>query len=609
MSRSDLDRSGRRRARRFWWERVRPFWQGFRWPFIAILAVLALVLGGIGFDSYLDARGVSRSFWHKVYLSLQLYGLESGNLDPPIPLPLEVARLLAPIAAGFAAFGALAAIFRQQIARWFMRLRARDHVIVCGLGRAGRLLSHEFRARGQRVIVIDRDPDNPAIGECRQEGAVVLVGDATDRSLFAAARVDRARYLFAVTGDDGINAQIGIDARALVAHRRPPPLACFVRVLDADLAELLDVEMATRATDVFRLEFFNPSERGAPALLNQHPPFDEKGETPIGPPHSLVVGLGEMGSRLILHIAGRWKAISDRGDSRVRVTVADRDAVDAVEALRVRHPMLDAACEVIVRSVDVKDPEFDRAEFLFDPDGRCDVTSVYVCLGDDTTGLAAGLRLRRRLRERAVPIVVRTKQHGGLASLFGDAADEYENLHAFGLLELTCRPEVLLMGRREIIARAAHEEYIRKQRRDGQTAEINPSIVPWVELPEHLKESNRAQADDIGNKLRTIGCAIEPLTDPGADTFHFRNGEIELLARKEHDRWWREREKDGWKFAPEKDVERKKSPYLIPWDELPEEIKDYDRGPVAAIPMLLAKAGFRVVRVGQEVRHDESGRN
>jgi hypothetical protein len=598
--------SRRLHARLIWWERVRPFWRGIRWPFLAILAVFTLALGGFGFDAYLDARGVHRSFWQKLYLSLQLFGLEAGTLESPMPVSLEVARLLSPIVAGFAAVSAVAAIFRQQIARWWVRLRARKHVIVCGLGSAGRPLTHEFRQRGQKVVVIERNADNPSISDSRREGAVVLIGDVSDRRFLDSARVDRARYLFAVTGDDGINAQVGIDARALTVGRRPPPLTCFVRVLDVDLAELLDAEMATRATDSFRLEFFNPSERGAPALLNEHPPFDETGETPWGAPHLLIVGLGEMGARLILHVAGRWRAIGDRDGSRVRVTVVDQDAVDVVGALQARYPQLGDACELIPRRVDVDDSEFERGEFLFDAGGRCDVTGAYVCLGDDTKGLAAGLRLRRLLRERGVTIVVRTKQRGGLASLFGDAADEYENMHTFGLLEVTCRPEVFLAGRRELIARAAHEGYVRQQEADGNTPETNSSMVSWEDLPDHLKESNRAQADDIGNKLRTIGCAIVPLTAPAADTFEYRDGEIELLARKEHERWWREREAEDWTYAPEKNVDKKKSPYLVPWEDLSEEIKDYDRSPVAAIPALLAKAGFRVVRMRQEARHGES---
>lgn len=587
---------------RFWWNRLKGVWRGVRWLAIGGLAALALVLGYASFDSYLGARGIVRSFWDKLYLSIQLFPLHSGAVEPPAPASLHVARLLAPAVTAYAAGSAILAIFRDQVARARVRWVARNHVVVCGLGRTGHLLTLGFRARGERVVAIEKDPSAPAIGECREAGATVLVGDATDEVLLPKTRVDRARHLFAVCGDDGANAKIAIDARALVRRRSGPPLACVVRILDVALAELLEAEMAARSGEGCRLEFFNPSERGAPALLNEHPPFDDHGCTPFGVPHLLVVGLGEMGSRLVLHAARRWRAVAEPG-ARLRVTVVDRVAESLVRSLSIRHEEPAGALELVPRQHDIDTPEFERAEFLLDPDGGRHVTGVYVCLDDDAKGIGAGLRLCRRLRGRKIPIVVRTKQHGGLGALVGDGTAACENLHVFGLLNLTCRPEVFLAGRTEILARAIHEEYVHKQTEDGATPETNPSMVPWEELPEHLKESNRRQADDIGAKLRAIGCEIEPVSGPASDSFRFAPHEVEHLARLEHDRWWKEREADGWTFAPEKDVTEKKSPYLVEWEELSEEIREYDRIAVRGIPAFLARAGFRVVRSREEEPH------
>jgi hypothetical protein len=81
-------------------------------------------------------------------------------------------------------------------------------------------------------------------------------------------------------------------------------------------------------------------------------------------------------------------------------------------------------------------------------------------------------------------------------------------LRAFSLLEHTCRAERLTGAtRNEIIARAMHEEYVRKQVDDGQTPQTNPSMVAWEQLPESLREPNRRQADYVPVKLQAIGCA------------------------------------------------------------------------------------------------------
>ena len=58
-----------------------------------------------------------------------------------------------------------------------------------------------------------------------------------------------------------------------------------------------------------------------------------------------------------------------------------------------------------------------------------------------------------------------------------------------------------------------------------------------------------------------------------------------------------ERTRSGWTYAPgPKDVAAKTSPYLVPWDDLDEDIKNYDRAPVREMPALLKEAGFAVSR-------------
>jgi ryanodine receptor 2 len=52
---------------------------------------------------------------------------------------------------------------------------------------------------------------------------------------------------------------------------------------------------------------------------------------------------------------------------------------------------------------------------------------------------------------------------------------------------------------------------------------------------------------------------------------------IELLAEHSHDTWARQRLKDGWRYGPKRDDEKKEHPSLMPYDKLPESEKEYDR--------------------------------
>jgi hypothetical protein len=356
--------------------------------------------------------------------------------------------------------------------------------------------------------------------------------------------------------------------------------------------------MTWQAGDSFRMETFNAAERGVPALLRKQPAFDDHGSTPLGPPHVVIVGLGEMGANLVIKAARRWRSIPERGRRRFRVTVVDSKADEHVAALNERFPRLSSMCVMEAHRMEIDSAAFERAEFLFDSKGHCSVTGVYVCVGDDAIGLSAALHLRHRLGDRDVPIVVRTTHEGGVAALVrGDAGSgRYAGLDIFGLFDLVSRPDVLLRGQNEILARAIHEEYQRRQRLKGDTRATDPSVVDWEELAEALRESNRHQAADIFRKLRLIGCDIEPLTDWDSPLATLSSEEVENLARLEHERWLHERKAAGWRYSAHKNEARKLSPYLVPWDELSEEVKANDRDTAGAMPAYLAEVDLAVVR-------------
>src|SRR3990170_3349443 len=184
------------------------------WFVVGAMGAVGLVLGYVGFARHATIHGQQLSFWDLVYLVLQLIPLNSGAVAGPVPWQLIVARLLVPAVAGYAAVSALTAVFSDQVLR--LRLRfLRRHLVICGLGRMGALLAERFTERGTRVVVIEREGRNPHIEASREAGAWVITGDATLRETLRAAGVQQARYLIAVCGDDGVNAEVAVTAREL----------------------------------------------------------------------------------------------------------------------------------------------------------------------------------------------------------------------------------------------------------------------------------------------------------------------------------------------------------------------------------------------------------
>jgi hypothetical protein len=79
--------------------------------------------------------------------------------------------------------------------------------------------------------------------------------------------------------------------------------------------------------------------------------------------------------------------------------------------------------------------------------------------------------------------------------------------------------------------------------------------------------------------------------------FEFSSEEIELLAEMEHERWVTERRLSGWSYGEIKDVDNKISPYLVPWKDLTEDVKEWDRQTIYGIPEIMKMAKFEIYRL------------
>jgi voltage-gated potassium channel len=92
----------------------------------------------------------------------------------------------------------------------------RDHMIVCGFGRMGRFVCHEFSAQGLAFVVVEKRGE--LLEEFSMPHGIPLHGDATTDEMLQRAGVQRARGLVAVAGSDADNLYITMSARLLNAR-------------------------------------------------------------------------------------------------------------------------------------------------------------------------------------------------------------------------------------------------------------------------------------------------------------------------------------------------------------------------------------------------------
>jgi voltage-gated potassium channel len=177
-----------------------------------ILAVVGYMIAGW---SLLDA----------IYMVvITIFGVGYGEVQPVNTPALRVFTILV-IVAGTSSAVYVVGAFVQMITEGEIRkaLGARrmvreietltDHVIICGYGRIGQILTRKMMEAKQPFVVIDNDSDRATRAEAM--GYLVQFGSATDETILESAGILRAKVLATVLSDDAANVFITLTARSL----------------------------------------------------------------------------------------------------------------------------------------------------------------------------------------------------------------------------------------------------------------------------------------------------------------------------------------------------------------------------------------------------------
>jgi hypothetical protein len=69
---------------------------------------------------------------------------------------------------------------------------------------------------------------------------------------------------------------------------------------------------------------------------------------------------------------------------------------------------------------------------------------------------------------------------------------------------------------------------------------------------------------------------------------------VERLAENNHDHWALKRLEEGWRYGPKRNDSAKEHPDLVPYAELPESEKDYDRKTVIEALKAIIANGYDI---------------
>jgi hypothetical protein len=541
----------------------------FKWQIILLLiAILTVVLGVIGFAKLPAEISGADTFNDYLYLALQLLVLNSGAVHGDINPQLELARFLGAFFAVYAILQILSFIFSRQLQVFWISLRYRNHVIICGLGRIGSLLAQGLIEQGKRVVVIENNIENGHINQLQELGAIVLMGDATDSNMLGKAGLKKADVIIAVGGGDGVNSLIAEQAYHLVdKEKRRGALEprrvvkCYAHILNTHLCHYLTGRALTTWTaDNFQLELINIMDIGARTILEKYPLVHE-GVSADEPPHLLVIGLTPVGLSLVARAGRSWLPVFEQTGKTLPITIIDQDAKAHLDLLSMEFPYLENIFSINTTCVDTSTPAFLKNWPPIATKELDQISRIFVCLDNDANGLTVALMLLQRVRNRNLPIIVFLTTYGELEGLLSerkdgisdkiiceslpdslecaadDTASGFETLIPVNLLEFACTPSILEQGLFEDLAIAIHEQYCDRAKNRGEDL-YQPKYYSWFsqekgrDLDTASKNRNRGQARYIGKMLWQVGYGIEPLNQVKEAIFFLGETEDEIFARR-----------------------------------------------------------------------------
>lgn len=110
------------------------------------------------------------------------------------------------------------AIFEGEIQDVFGRRKMKKvleslekHYIVCGYGRMGKVICHEFKQKGIPFVIVEKEPQELDI----DDDIIIVYGDATRDELLKNVGIERAKGLISVLNSDAQNLYVVLSARGL----------------------------------------------------------------------------------------------------------------------------------------------------------------------------------------------------------------------------------------------------------------------------------------------------------------------------------------------------------------------------------------------------------
>lgn len=580
------------------------------WLLVLFVTVSLLALFGLKADSSWVDYVASSGFYDDLYGVIQLFALDGRLLvdgTHEVSWQLKVAAFAAPVITVFAFLQLVWRNISDAVSASFYRRFYRKHLIVIGLGQKSQIFVRDALHQSQRVIAIDIDGNAhlrvPAhFGKFR-----FIQGDIFGFDLVGRCGIARADAIVVFCGDDYHNISVAQHISEVIGSRirqteRWPRIICNATSSALTNQAASDQAFADKPGPI--IEFYSPEQVAARQLLVHYPPASYAHVFRRSGVHIVVYGLGELAAQVVRQAAILCQK-SDAPLPKITLVIPPDQQDDS--GCIFSTLALGTVCQLETIKADLEDEGFWRTVF---PDIAASACEHVICLQNRHQASRLALRMRREMHlhlNTNTPIFVGTIGTKGneISEVFGPNISSISRQYKSNLIcTFGDRPSAL--GWHHVVA--AHHDELAKQNHLNYISQLNsvdrnagiiakPAAVPWVQLAEPYRYSNRSFVDHLAGKLASIDCAISD----GQMNTELTQDELLLLAKSEHSRWCAERIMQGWTYGKNRNDSLQQHPDLIEWKDLSNETQSYDIALVSSFDSLLDKVGksaARVCRIG-----------
>lgn len=569
------------------------------WWIIGILGLTAFVLAMVGFDKLYFEAGIERSYIDVAFQSIKIFGMEFvDEYNSPLPLTLEIARWLAPAVILYTAGKAILYFIRREVNSLLIQYK-RNHIIVNSLNEQARFLVADLLEKNEKVIVVASIANPKKLDLLEKKGAIIVDGDLHSDKFLRNIAAHKSQYFILMDDDDENNISDAISIyNYLVKKGKSVRQTIYTHVADdvklTELKELNFFEEFTQKTMInlnCEIRIFSSYERISRVLFNNYSPDKF---CPVYAPndpqiHVAVVGSGKLAQSMIIRLArlGHYAnlkkmKISFFFDNKITSTTLQRN-----------FPQLCSLVDIDFYNEDLLLFNKDLFEKMHK---QHPISAVYMLCENDSLSTSILNILAKVETPKNLDIILTLVNPDGILNRYYDAEKiDSINLHKFNIKKQAFTRDAVISESLDDMAKIIHADYLSNQK---VLKKDKASHQKWELLPVELKNQNREQADHMDIKVRSINVdediAIEEIsklvgeieianTDKGSTIDKIILPEMELLAEMEHNRWCAHMALSGYVKGEKCNDRTKTHTDLIPYSQLSEYTKQWDRNAVKNI--------------------------